>query len=110
MLALVGPLGAGKTWFAKGVAQGLGIDPREVTSPTFLLIHELEGRLPFRHMDAYRVSGEAELAELGADELLSGGHAGGPVVLVEWADRVSGLLPPDRLDLVIAHTGRRSGG
>ena len=103
-LALVGPLGAGKTLFAKGVGRGLGIAGRDVTSPTFLLIHELSGRLPLRHIDAYRIAGSEELVELGALEVLSGSAiAGDPVVLVEWADRVADLLPADRIEVTLAH-------
>ena len=62
ILALVGELGGGKTHFAKGLAEGLGAAPaRDVTSPTFVLCHEfLDGRLPFYHLDAYRLSGAAD--------------------------------------------------
>jgi len=106
VVALVGPLGAGKTLFAKGLARGLDIPERDVTSPTFLLLHELEGRLPLRHLDAYRVAGSEELVELGALELLRGGPLpGAPVVLVEWADRVADLLPEDRLTVSLEHRG-----
>ena len=101
ILALDGELGAGKTTFAKGLAAGLGIDPRDVTSPTFLILHELLGRLPFHHVDAYRVTGADELLELGISESL----AGEAVVLVEWAERAPGLLPADRIDLAIGIEG-----
>ena len=70
VLALTGPLGAGKTHFAKGVADGLGIDPRNVTSPTFLLAHELQGRLRLHHLDAYRAASPQEFSELGFDDFL----------------------------------------
>ncbi len=93
VIALSGPLGAGKTTFVKGLAEGLGIDPRQVTSPTFLLIHELAGRLRLAHMDAYRVSGGEELREAGAEDLVGGEG----VAAIEWAERVADLLPADHL-------------
>jgi tRNA threonylcarbamoyladenosine biosynthesis protein TsaE len=100
-LTLAGTLGAGKTTLAKGIGEGLGIDPREVTSPTFLLLHELEGRLRLFHIDAYRVSGAEELAEIGAGEVFRTDS----VVLVEWAENVPGLLPGDRLEISIEYDG-----
>jgi len=93
VITLDGPLGAGKTTFTKGLAEGLGIDPRDVTSPTFLLMHELAGRLRLCHLDAYRVGDAQELEEIGARETFRSDS----VVVVEWADRVAGLLPADRL-------------
>lgn len=93
-LCLSGPLGAGKTTFAKGLAEGLGIDPRDVTSPTFLLVHVLPGRLPFVHLDAYRVGCAEEFRELDVDGLARGG-----VVLLEWPERVPEFLPADRLEV-----------
>lgn len=93
VLALRGPLGAGKTTFAKGIAAGLSIDPRDVTSPTFLLIHEVRGRLVLRHVDAYRVESADELLELGAAELF--GEDG--VVVFEWPERAPEILPEARL-------------
>jgi tRNA threonylcarbamoyladenosine biosynthesis protein TsaE len=108
VVALVGELGAGKTHLARAVAEGLGVaDGRVVTSPTFVLVQEYQGRLPIFHFDAYRLHSEAEFAELGADEYF---QAGG-VCLVEWADRVSGGLPPEHLSVtleVIAETARRA--
>src|SRR5579859_5326038 len=69
VVALIGPLGAGKTHLARAVAAGLGVrDPRVVTSPTFVLIQEYAGRLPIYHFDAYRLRGESELADLGGQE------------------------------------------
>ena len=90
VLALVGPLGAGKTHLVKGVAQGLGIDdPRQVISPTFVLIREYQGRLWLYHFDAYRLSGVGEMYELGCEEYFEGEG----VCVVEWADRVRACLP-----------------
>lgn len=89
VLALVGRLGAGKTHFAKGLAQGLGYQG-EVTSPTFTLVHEYRGgELPVFHLDFYRLESGAELLGIGWDELLD--EPG--VILVEWADRFPEWLP-----------------
>ena len=93
VIALDGPLGAGKTTFTKGLAEGLGIDPREVTSPTFLLLHEISGRLHLCHLDAYRVGDAEELHELGGRDLFRRDS----VVVIEWAERVAAFLPTDRL-------------
>lgn len=107
VVALNGPLGAGKTHLVRAVAEGLGVaDPRIISSPTFVLIQEYDARLPIYHFDAYRLQGDREFAELGAHEYLQGSG----VCLVEWADRVAQALPADRLEvrLVIAgETARR---
>ncbi len=85
VVALIGPLGAGKTHLVRAVAAGLGVpDPRVVTSPTFVLIQEYAGRLPVYHFDAYRLRGENDFSDLGAHEYFEGEG----VCLVEWADRV----------------------
>ena len=90
VIALVGPLGAGKTRLSRGIAEALGADPSAIASPTFVLIHEYEARLPIYHIDAYRLRTAEEFDALGADEYLSGGG----VCLIEWADRVADRLPP----------------
>ena len=84
-ILLSGDLGAGKTAFVKGLAEGLGLDPDEVTSPTFILVHEYRGgRLPLIHVDLYRLD-SAELEEIGLDlDLAVSG-----VVAVEWAERLA---------------------
>jgi tRNA threonylcarbamoyladenosine biosynthesis protein TsaE len=88
VVGLEGGLGAGKTTFARGAVHGLGV-PEEtaVTSPTFALLHQYEGRLPVAHADFYRLGGEAEVEELGVDELLEEGA----VLLVEWGRKFSGM-------------------
>src|SRR5215470_3948917 len=101
VVALVGPLGAGKTHLTRAIAQGLGADPAQVTSPTFVLIQEYEGRLPVYHFDAYRLKNEAEFADLGVHEYFQGNG----VCLVEWADKVPGCLPAQLQTIRIAITG-----
>ncbi|HVA50262.1 MAG TPA: tRNA (adenosine(37)-N6)-threonylcarbamoyltransferase complex ATPase subunit type 1 TsaE [Pirellulales bacterium] len=103
VVALCGTLGAGKTRLVRAIARGLGIDPESVTSPTFVLLHEYPGTTPLFHFDAYRLRDEDEFWQLGADEYLSG-QAGG-VVVIEWADRVAGCLPDERLDITIEVVG-----
>ena len=78
-----GELGAGKTAFVRGLATGLGAPEDEVSSPTFTLIQEYHGRVPFLHADLYRISG-AEAEDLGLDELGSDG-----VVAIEWAEKLA---------------------
>ena len=94
VLALIGELGAGKTQLAKGVADGLGITT-VVNSPTFVLMNEHLGRLRLYHVDAYRL-GDAE--EAAAAGLLDERHADG-VTVIEWADRLDGWLPAERLEI-----------
>jgi len=106
VVALVGPLGAGKTHLTRAIAEGLGVDnPAAVNSPTFVLIQEYAARLPIYHFDAYRLSGPREFAELGASEYFDG--AG--VCLVEWADRVESVLPTEhlRIEIIVIDEDRR---
>lgn len=103
LLALDGDLGAGKTRFAQAFAQALGV-PHLVNSPTFTIVKEYEGgRLPFYHMDVYRLS-LAEADELGLDDY----WLGDGVSLVEWASLVEPALPAERLTIVITTTGPTS--
>ena len=98
VVALVGPLGAGKTHLTRAVAEGMGVrNPAAVTSPTFVLIQEYPARLPIYHFDAYRLAGPREFADLGVDEYF---HGDG-VCLVEWADKVEVTLPSDHLRIAI---------
>jgi tRNA threonylcarbamoyladenosine biosynthesis protein TsaE len=103
VLALIGDLGSGKTLLAKGIAEGLGAAAaREVTSPTFVLCREyLGGRIPFYHLDAYRLRGAADLTGIGSDDLLGG--AG--LAALEWADRAPEALPPDYLEVRLEVAG-----
>jgi tRNA threonylcarbamoyladenosine biosynthesis protein TsaE len=101
-LALTGELGAGKTQFAKGIAEGLGVDPSvPVTSPTYTLLNIYGGRVPFYHFDLYRLHGGQDLLDLGFEEYF---HGDG-VCLVEWAERLQDLLPEDHLLITMSHDG-----
>ena len=103
VLALTGELGAGKTTLAKAIAAGLGVK-ENVTSPTFTLINEYKsGRLPFYHFDVYRLDddkAEKALADIGYEEYFFGSG----VTVVEWADRVRGLLPENAVWIELCHT------
>lgn len=88
VIACRGGLGAGKTTLAKGIAKGLGID-EEVTSPTFTIISEYAGRLTFYHIDAYRLSGESDFAEIGGKEML---EAPSSLCLIEWSERLPEIV------------------
>src|SRR5688572_1637488 len=72
VVALIGPLGAGKTHLVRAVAEGLGCDGRRVSSPTFALVHEYPGRMPVYHFDTYRLPDEAAFVDLGVDEYFAG--------------------------------------
>ncbi|HZK24542.1 MAG TPA: tRNA (adenosine(37)-N6)-threonylcarbamoyltransferase complex ATPase subunit type 1 TsaE [Oscillospiraceae bacterium] len=87
VIYLDGDLGAGKTVFARGIGQGLGVTTL-VTSPTFTLLNAHQGRLPFYHFDLYRLQDESELFEIGLDECLDGDG----VSLVEWANKFAAYL------------------
>ncbi|MCS7303787.1 MAG: tRNA (adenosine(37)-N6)-threonylcarbamoyltransferase complex ATPase subunit type 1 TsaE [Thermoguttaceae bacterium] len=104
VVALMGPLGAGKTRLVQALAQAEGVPADLATSPTFVLIHEYGGRRPIYHMDAYRIRSEQEFMDLGPEEYWEGSG----ICLIEWADRVAGCLPPERLEIHIEITGPTS--
>jgi tRNA threonylcarbamoyladenosine biosynthesis protein TsaE len=99
-IGLIGPLGAGKTAFVKGLAEGLGLDPARVASPSFVIASEYPtpGGLRLAHLDCLRIESEDELESAGFLDLL----VPGTVLAVEWSDRVPRALPEDRLELVFA--------
>jgi tRNA threonylcarbamoyladenosine biosynthesis protein TsaE len=101
LVALVGTLGAGKTRLVQSIAVSLGADRRLVNSPTFVLIQEYEATLPVYHCDTYRLRNVEEFLDLGIDEIMQSPG----VCVIEWADRVAGVLPADHLRIEIDITG-----
>lgn len=100
IIALVGPLGAGKTCLARGLARGLGVPEGSTASPTFALIHEYRGRVPVVHVDLYRLDTEAA-KHFGLEEYLESAA----VTVIEWADRIPTLLPRNHLRMELEHAG-----
>jgi tRNA threonylcarbamoyladenosine biosynthesis protein TsaE len=100
VVALTGELGAGKTCFVQGLVHGLGASVR-ATSPTFVLVNQYTGRVPIHHVDAYRTDSMTELMDLGLLEMVGGEG----VTIIEWADKLTPLLPPDAIRVHIAGVG-----
>jgi tRNA threonylcarbamoyladenosine biosynthesis protein TsaE len=100
VVALTGELGAGKTCFVQGLVRGLGASVR-ATSPTFVLVNEYTGRVPIHHVDAYRTDSMTELVDLGLLEMVGGEG----VTIIEWADKLRPLLPPDAIHVHIVGVG-----
>lgn len=98
VITLTGELGVGKTHFTKGLAKGLGIIER-VTSPTFTIVKEYEGRLPLYHLDVYRLEHSDE--DIGFDEYFYGDG----VAVIEWAQFIEAFLPEEYLSITIERTG-----
>lgn len=103
-ICLIGPLGAGKTTFVRGLVRALGIDEKDVSSPTFTLVREY-GRSPvIYHIDLYRLEKEDEIFEAGIYDLLTGDN----LVLIEWADHLHRYAPADPLTLRFSHIDENS--
>jgi len=116
IVALQGPLGAGKTCFAKGIACGLGIE-EELTSPTYTIVSEYEAfipaknvpetkeKVPFFHIDAYRLRGNEDFTAIGGEDIIFGDG----ISVIEWSDRISDFIPTGalRVDFEIKKDGKR---
>ena len=96
---LYGDLGAGKTAFVRGLAAGLGANPDDVSSPTFVIMQHYKGRTPLTHVDLYRLESAAAVDDLGLEELVSGG-----VLAIEWAERLP-RVPDGRVEVRIEDLG-----
>ena len=96
IICLIGDLGTGKTHLAKGIAKGLGIEDH-ITSPTFTIVNEYTGRLKLYHFDVYRVNDPDEIAAIGFDEYIFSDA----VSIIEWANYIEELIPPDNLTITI---------
>ncbi len=97
VIALYGGLGMGKTAFVRGLAAGLGIDPYEVSSPTFAIVHEHEGRVMLYHFDMYRVESWDDLYSTGFFDYIGNG-----VIVTEWSENIDGALPEDKITIEIS--------
>ena len=100
VVALLGGLGAGKTAFTRGLASGLGIEAF-VSSPTFTIVNEYDGKVPLFHFDMYRLDSERELFDIGWDDYLERGG----VCAVEWSEKVPGAFPPGAIVVKIEDLG-----
>ena len=104
VVAISGDLGSGKTWFTKGIGLGFGVNPDEViTSPSFSLVNEYEGRCLLYHMDLYRLDNLSDVMTVGLDDYFHDES----VVVVEWAERCPGILPFGCITVKIDILGER---
>jgi len=101
IICLYGDLGAGKTQFVKGFARHFDVDPQIVTSPTFSIIQEYQGRVAIYHFDFYRIKAPEEAIEIGVEEYFYGDG----VCIIEWPQRLKAILPDDCLNIKIEQTG-----
>ena len=96
IIAMEGTLAAGETTITKGIALGLGIE-EEITSPTFTLISEYEGRIPLYHMDVYRIDTVEDFLGLGVEEMLYGNG----VCVIEWSEKIRSELPKETITIIM---------
>ena len=96
MVCLTGGLGTGKTAFTGGIASALGIEGY-ITSPTFTIVNEYEGKIPLYHFDVYRIADPSEMFEIGFEEYVEGNG----IVIIEWAELIGDILPEAYIKVVI---------
>jgi len=102
VVCLRGDLGAGKTHIVKSISKAFGVNPEQVNSPTFTLIHEYNsGKIPVYHFDCYRLKSTAEALEIGVEDYLYGDG----ICCIEWPERIEDLLPENRIEINITHLG-----
>jgi tRNA threonylcarbamoyladenosine biosynthesis protein TsaE len=100
IVCLYGELGSGKTVLTRGIAKGLGVrSERAVRSPSFVLMHRYQGRVPVYHADLYRLDGPTDIEDIGLREFLGGDG----VAVIEWAEKLDASLPAERVEIAIAH-------
>lgn len=104
VICLTGELGAGKTCFIKGMAEGLGVKGKDVSSPTFIIIREYKGRIPLYHIDLYRIGVLCDIRDIGMEEIIYGNG----VTAIEWAERISDVLPDDRIEIKLEWIDEKS--
>ena len=104
VICLTGELGAGKTCLIKGMAEGLGVKSKEVSSPTFIIIREYKGRLPLYHIDLYRIGLVDDIRDIGMEEIIYGNG----VTAIEWAERINDVLPDERIDIKLEWVDEKS--
>jgi tRNA threonylcarbamoyladenosine biosynthesis protein TsaE len=105
VIAFVGELGTGKTHSIKGLAAGVGVKKaHRITSPSFALIHEYQGKFPFYHIDLFRLGAEEEAEELGIEEYFGRGG----ITAIEWADKIPTLLPKELLRIEFLYLGEHT--
>lgn len=104
VICLTGELGTGKTCFVKGIAVGLGIKGKVVTSPTFIIIREYKGRIPLYHIDLYRIGFVEDIRDIGMEEAIYGQG----VAAIEWAERISDVLPDERIDVTLKYVDEKT--
>lgn len=103
-ICLYGDLGAGKTHFSYGIAKGLEVRDQYITSPTFTFVNEYQGRIPFYHIDLYRLKDPSELEGIGFEEYIDSDGA----TVIEWAERAEDELPPECLSVYLSSLSEAS--
>ena len=99
LLTLTGELGCGKTLLTRGICDGLGVPPRQVNSPTFVLVNEYRGRMPVFHLDMYQLGAAFDAVEFGFFDYLARAESG--VMIIEWAEKIADVLPDEHMNIKI---------